>query len=202
MDAAVGTTKRVVRPRPEPTPPRAPIQYRLPKPEDLGKPEKELPTDYAPLVLASSHAALALFVTQALSSVLLANYFGAVIEIRFVGNIIPYLSMAVARQSDLLTIVSVSSALSVVAVCVGTIQALIRLRGDPLSLNGWATGLPMGAFLLGFQYLRHLINPPVVNGWILAQAGAGLVTVTVLFIGFKPTPIPTNTPNKIGNRRS
>ena len=186
MDAPTGTEQRVARPRPGPTSSRPPIQYRLPKPEDLGKAEEIQEEDYGPLVLAASHAALVLFVTQALSSILLANYVDALIEVRFIWNVIPYLAIAVSNEGDLLTIVSYSSAVSVAAVSIGAIHALIRHRSDLLCLRGWGMGLPMGGLLLAFQYLRHRLNPPLVDSWVLAQSAAALVAVTVVFIGFKP----------------
>ncbi len=188
MDAATGIRKRVTRPQPEPASSRPPIQYRLPKPEDLGKIEKEEEEDYTPLVLAASHAALSLFVTQAISSVLLANYFDAVIEIRFVWSVVPYLSLAVAKQGDLVAIVSYSTALSVLAVCFGTLQSLVRHRTDLHSLYGWSSGLAMGSLLLAFQFLRHYLNPPVIDTQVLAQAAAFLAAALVLFVGFKPQP--------------
>lgn len=188
MDAATGIQKRVARPQPKPASSRPPIQYRLPKPEDLGKAEKEEEVDYTPLVLAASHAALSLFVTQAISSVLLANYFDAVIEIRFVWSVVPYLSLAVAKQGDLVTIVSFSTALSVLAVSFGAIQSLIRHRTDLHSLYGWSSGLAMGSLLLAFQFLRHYLNPPVIDTQVLAQSAAFLASALVLFVGFKPQP--------------
>ncbi len=207
MNAPTGTRRRVTRPRSGPTSARAPIQYRLPKPEDLGKVEENPEEDYAPLVLAASHAALVLFATQALSSLLLANYVNAVIEIRFIWNIVPYLAIAVFNEGDLLAIISYSSAISVAAVSIGAIHALVRCRNDLLRLRGWGMGLPMGGLLLAFQYLRHRLNPPLVDGWVLAQSAAALVAVTVVFIGFKPmaemvspTDLPRTTSKKAVNQ--
>lgn len=192
MDAATTSAQRGHRQPTDSTATSSRIEYRLPSAEDLGK-SKEAPKetsseyeDLAPLVLATSHAALILFVTQAVSTMLLANLFGASVSIRFIGNIVPYLALTNLNPADLVPLASYSTAASVGAVCLAALFALVRHRDDRQRLYGLAMGLPMGAGLVAFQFLRHRQSPPFIDGWILVQSSALLALVSVVFLGFKP----------------
>lgn len=198
---ATSNTRRRVIPHSDPQP----IRYRLPdssngsdspsastrgteqRPHQSSS-DTSLEEDYAPLVLASSHAALALFVTQALSTLLIANHYSATITVRFYKGFAPYLAIAVPSNAGLVPIVTYSTVLSVAVVCLLALRSLIVHRNDPLTMKGWATGLGMAGSLLAFQYLRNWFNPPMVDLWVLAQAASGLVATTIVFVGCRPLP--------------
>lgn len=212
MNAANRSEEVGTRPLPETTPRRAPIQYRLPAREYSGneldssqtgtKSDEHGPVqepirqpaddDFGDVVIGASYAALTLFFTQALASILLANYLGARIELRFVWNIAPYLAIEVLRPEHVVTIISYATASAAAVTCVGVLQSLIRHRENELMLNGWACGLPMSGVLLGFQFLRHVNSPPLVDGWVLAQAASIVIASAVIVLGFKPIRRPSN----------
>lgn len=181
---------------------RAPVHYRLTKtPEELAA-EAALEAheeDYTPFVLAAANAALVLFLTLAISAMIVGHNLGAVVEVRFWWRAIPYIAF-VAPRATFVDIISWSTAIAVGATCVSALVALRRLRHDRQKLYGWATGLFMAGLLVIFQFVRHLMTPPVVDSWISAQATAFIVVTALIFVGFKPgasLPEPTD-PSKDG----
>jgi hypothetical protein len=177
-----------------------PIQYRLPKTavEPLvtprsarwSEPVAEVvdvspEEDYAPMVRGSLRAASALFLTQALSAILIANAEGAILQIRFAYKVIPHVAI-LATRDVFVTVLTWSTAFAVLASCLAVMIGLIRHRDEQKLLDGWASGLLMSGILVIFQYVRHVLDPPAIDGWVLAQTVAGVVAATVIFLGFRP----------------
>lgn len=169
------------------------VKFRLSKtPEEI---ERELladqEEDWSPFVLGAANAALLLFGVQALAAVIVGHNLGAVVEIRFWNRFLPYIAFVTDRPT-FVGIVTWSTAIATAAVCFGLIVSLIRNREtriEQLRLMGWGAGLFMAAGLVIFQFVRHLINPPVINGWVSAQATAFIIVTALIFVAFKPAAV-------------
>lgn len=173
-----------------------PIQYRLPKPTDEPAPTSpidvqsaqepdELVEDYTPLVRGVLRAATTLFLSQALSAILIANYVGGQLQIRFYFKVVPYVAILASRDL-FVAILTWSTTFAVTLTCLAVLSGLARHRDEQKLLDGWATGLFMSGLLLVMQYVRHVLDPPAIDGWILAQTAAGVVAASVIFLGFRP----------------
>lgn len=173
-----------------------PIQYRLPKPgaepsliapavAPKAEEPEELFEDYTPMVRGVLRAATTLFLSQALSAILIANYLGGQLQIRFYFKLFPY--VAILSSRDLfVSILTWSTTIAVSFTCIAILTGLARHRHEQKLLDGWATGLFMSGLLLVMQYVRHVLDPPAIDGWVLAQTAAGVVAATVIFLGFRP----------------
>ncbi len=182
------------------------ITYRLSKSDEELEEERLLDQDedWTPFVLGAANAALLLFAVQALAALIVGHNMGAVIEIRFWYKVIPYIAFVTDRMT-FVGIVTWSTAIATAAVCVGVLVALARHRATrvaQLRLLGWSAGLFMAGGLVVFQFIRHIQNPPVIDGWVSAQATAFIIVTALIFVGFKPAPElpePTN-PSRDGFR--
>lgn len=149
--------------------------------------------DWSPFVLGAANAALLLFGVQALAAVIVGHNLGAVVEIRFWYRFVPYIAF-VTDRTTFVGIVTWSTAVATAGVCLGVLFSLVRnreTRVQQLRLLGWSAGLLMAGMLVIFQFVRHLIDPPVINGWVSAQATAFLIVTALIFVAFKPaTALP------------
>ena len=144
--------------------------------------------DWSPFVLGAANAALLLFGVQALAAVVVGHNLGAVVEIRFWNRSLPYIAF-VTDRSTFVGIVTWSTAIATAALCLGLLVSLIRnreTRVEQLRLMGWAAGLLMAGMLVIFQFVRHLLDPPVIDGWVSAQATAFIIVTSLIFVAFKP----------------
>lgn len=172
-----------------------PIQYRLPKPtveplatEKLPTPESsEVEEDYTPLVRGVLRAATTLFLGQALGSLVIANWLGGSLQIRFFLKFIPYVTI-LAPRITFVRVVTWATVFAVVLTCAMVLLGLVRHRKEQQLLDGWSSGLLMSGLLVGFQYLRHLMDTPTIDGWIMAQTAAGVIAAIVIYLGFRPEP--------------
>lgn len=147
------------------------------------------------LVLGALQAALTLFGAQMASSVLLANGNGTAIDVRFAGGVLPFLGIQ-TTPGQFVPLMSWSIALAVGATATGALWNLWRRRDTPSLVLGWASGLVMSVVLIGMHWVRHLINPPLVDLWILSQALAFVVAASIIFIAYRPRfPHDTSTEN-------
>lgn len=166
------------------------VNFRLSKtPEEI---ERELladqEEDWTPFVLGAANAALLLFGVQALAAVIVGHNLGAVVEIRFWNRFLPYIAFVTDRPT-FVGLVTWSTAIATAAVCIGLLVALVRnreTRVEQLRLLGWSAGLFMAGALVIFQFVRHLIDPPVIDGWVSAQATAFIIVTALIFVAFKP----------------
>ena len=172
-----------------------PMQYRLPKPEIKplatetlpAAPPEDLEEDYTPLVRGVLRAATTLFLGQALGSLIIANWLGGSLQIRFFLKFIPYVTI-LAPRITFVRIITWSTVLAVVVTCGMVLLGLVRHRKEQQLLDGWSSGLLMSGLLLGFQYIRHLMDNPTIDGWVTAQTAAGVIAATVIYLGFRPEP--------------
>ncbi len=170
------------------------MQYRLPKPsieplapetvqEEIGEVEE----DYTPMVRGVLRAATTLFLGQALGSLVIANWLGGSLQIRFFLKFIPYVTI-LAPRITFVRIVTWATVFAVVLTCAMVLLGLVRHRREQQLLDGWSAGLLMSGLLVGFQYIRHLMDTPTIDGWIMAQTAAGVIAATVIYLGFRPEP--------------
>ncbi len=180
--------------RPVPDDSRQRVNYRLTKtPEEIAAEAIDEEKDYSSFVLGAANAALLLFTTQALASMFVGDYLGATIQIEFQARVIPTLQF-ITDIPTFVKIVTWSTAIAVVMTCVGVLVALARRRGDNQRIYGWAMGLLMAGLLVVFHFIRHLMRPPVIDGWVIAQSTAFIIVTALIFVGFKPgTPLPETT---------
>ncbi len=137
------------------------------------------------LVLGALQAALTLFGAQTAASILLANGNGTTVDIRFSAGIIPFLGIQ-STPTEFVPLMSWSVALAVGLTATAALWNLWRRRDSPWLVLGWASGLAMSIVLIGMHWVRHLINPPLVDLWILSQALAYVVAASCIFIAFRP----------------
>ncbi len=193
------TSQEKQRQRTAPAPARRtrPVHYRLTKSEaeiaaEAGERRSQPPAsasdeeDYSPFLYSMLGTAMFVFLVQTISSLIIANYFGASIGIELWFGLMPYIQLTVSPSS----FISISTWASVATVLVATLRsmfALAFLRKSRQVLDGRAMGLVMGGLLLVYQYIRHLLNPPLIDTWVYAQTMAGVVAATVIYLGFRPT---------------
>ena len=137
------------------------------------------------LVLGALQAALTLFGAQMAASILLANGSGTAVDIRFAGGVLPFLGIQ-TTPGDFVPLMSWSITLAVGVTVTAALWNLWRRRDTPSLVLGWASGLAMSLVLIGMHWVRHLINPPLVDLWILSQALAYVVAASVVFIAYRP----------------
>lgn len=138
------------------------------------------------LVLGALQASLTLFGAQTAASILLANGQGTAVDVRFAAGFVPFLGIRTAPD-DVVPLMSWSVALAVGFTVTAALWNLWRRRDTPSLVLGWASGLAMSTVLIGMYGVRHLIDPPLVNLWILGQALAYVVAASCLFIAYRPT---------------
>ncbi len=175
-----------------------PVQYRLTKSDAEIQAEARVKRaervalldrdedDYSEFLYAVLGTAVFFFLVQTLSSVLIANYRGAVITIESWKHVLPYIQIA-GSPASFIEVTTWSTAATVLLGSARTMHALAFQRKNLQVLDGRATALLMGGLLLAYEYLRHLIDPPVIDTWIYAQTMAGVVAATVIYLGFRPT---------------
>ncbi len=130
--------------------------------------------------------AIFFFVVQTLASIMIANFQGVTITIKLWNHLLPYIEL----RGDLNRFVFITTWSSATTVLLGSLRAMAALafqRKNVQILDGRATALLMGGLLLAYQYIRHALNPPVIDTWIYAQTMAGVVAATVVYLGFRPT---------------
>lgn len=137
------------------------------------------------LVLGALQAALTLFGAQTAASILLANGNGTVVDVRFAAGIVPFLGIQ-TTPGDFVPLMSWSVALAVGFTVTAALWHLWRRRDAPSLVLGWASGLAMSVVLIGMHWVRHLINPPLVDLWILSQALAYTVAASLVFLAYRP----------------
>lgn len=142
--------------------------------------------DYSPFLLSVLGTAVFVFMIQAFSSLLIANYHGAEIRIDFWLGVFPFIKFYVTPASYL-AITTWATVTTVVLITLRALAAVTFRRDNIQVLDGRATALLMAGLLLVYQYIRHLLSPPVVDTWIFAQAMAGVIAATVIYLGFRPT---------------
>ncbi len=140
------------------------------------------------LVLGALQAALTLFGAQMAASILLANGNGTAVDLRFAAGFIPYLGIR-TTPGDFVPLISWSVAIAVGFTTTAALWHLWRRRDTPSLVLGWASGLAMCIVLIGMHWVRHLIDPPMVDLWILSQALAYVVASSVVFIAYRPTTV-------------
>lgn len=180
-----------------------PMQYRLPKPtveplaaEALPAAEpEEVEEDYTPLVRGVLRAATTLFLGQAIGSLVIANWLGGSLQIRFFLKFIPYVTI-LAPRITFVRIITWATVFAVVLTCAMVLIGLVRHRKEQQLLDGWSSGLLMSGLLVGFQYLRHLMDPPTIDGWVMAQTAAGVIAAAVIYLGFRPEPDRSGEPER------
>lgn len=138
------------------------------------------------LVMGALQASLTLFGAQTAASILLANSQGTAVDVRFAGGFIPFLGVR-TTPGDVVPLVSWSVALAVGLTVTAALWNLWRRRDTPSLVLGWASALAMSIVLIGMHWVRHLIDPPLVDLWILSQALAYVVAASCLFIAYRPS---------------
>ena len=137
------------------------------------------------LVIGALQAALTLFGGQMGASILLANGNGTAVDLQFAGGVLPYLGIQ-TTPSGFVPLMSWSIALSVGVTVTAVMWNLLRRRDDPSLVLGWSSGLVMSLVLISLHWVRHLVNPPLVDLWILSQALAYVVAASLVFLAFRP----------------
>ncbi len=138
------------------------------------------------LVWGALQASLTLFGAQTGASILVANGQGTAVDVRFAGGIIPFLGLR-TTPGDAVPLLSRSVGLAVGLTVTAALWNLWRRRDSPSLVLGWASGLAMSAVLIGMHWIRHLLDPPLVDLWILSQALAYVVAAACLFVAYRPS---------------
>ena len=137
------------------------------------------------LVIGALQAALTLFGAQMAASILLANGNGTAVDVQLAGGVLPYLGIQ-TTPNGFVPLMSWSIALAVGVTVSATLWNLLRRRDEPSLVLGWSSGLVMSLVLISLHWVRHLINPPLVDLWILSQALAYVVAASLVFLAFRP----------------
>lgn len=137
------------------------------------------------LVIGALQAAFTLFGSQMAASILLANGNGTAVDVRLAGGLLPYLGIQ-ATPNSFVPLMSWSVALAVGVTATAALWNLLRRREDPSLVLGWGSGLIMSLVLISMHWVRHLLNPPLVDLWVLSQALAYVAAASIVFIAFRP----------------
>ncbi len=196
MAQTVRSTHELVHPAQEPDTVRAPtasepssvtadlperaLEPAAPRPE----PTSTKAENWAPFVAGAMQAAVTLFASHAMGSIVIASLNGSEFEVRTLAGFIPYAGLT--QADDFLTTVTWSTVFAVAVSGLCALFMLWRRREAPLYVLGWASALPMGALLLGLQYLRHMAGPPTLDLWVAAQAAAFVAAASILVLAFHP----------------
>lgn len=146
----------------------------------------ETPPRFDLLVLGALQASLTMFVSQAATSVLIANATTSTVKLSFAAGFIPHVAVN-ATPSNLMTLNTWPPTVAVVATCTGVLWNLWRRRDTPMFVLGWGAGLLMALNLLVIQFVRHLVEPPMLSPWMFAQAVAFVVAAGLIFLAYRPT---------------
>ena len=142
--------------------------------------------DYSDFMAGVFGTAIVMFVAQVLSSVMIANWFGATIQLALAFGFVPFLQIE-AGPSVFVDIATWSTVATVAVVSTRVMVVLAFRRSSPQMLDGRAMGLLMSGLLLFYQFLRHVMSDvPIVDTWVFAQAAAGVIAATVIYLGFRP----------------
>lgn len=141
--------------------------------------------DYAPLVRGALRASTLMIVAQLATSLLLSNHLGAAVRVTFFLRFFPYLTIQTGpetyRRIWMWSIVS-----GVIGGCGGALYSLWRHRTERSLMDGWGCGILMAAILLAIQAGQEFFFGPLINTWVLAQAGAGVLASGMIFLGLRP----------------
>ncbi|MEZ5227640.1 MAG: hypothetical protein R2710_13490 [Acidimicrobiales bacterium] len=142
--------------------------------------------DYTDFLYSMLGTAVFFFLVQIVASVMIANYLGVAVSIKVWAKVLPYIEL----RGGLTEFIKVTTYSTAATVLLGTVRSMATLafwRKNIQVVDGRATALLMSGLLLAYQYIRHLMNPPVIDTWIYAQTMAGVVAATVIYLGFRPT---------------
>ena len=174
-----------------------PIRYKLPSHIERATAENTLREmeqltplaveheDYAPLVRGALRASTLMIVAQLATSLVLSNHLGAAVRVTFFLKVFPYLTIQTGletyRRIWMWSIVA-----GVVGGCGGALYSLWRHRTERSLMDGWGCGVLMAAVLLAIQAGQEFFFGPLINTWVLAQAGAGVLASGMIFLGLRP----------------
>ncbi len=142
--------------------------------------------DYTEFLYSMFGTAVFFFIVQTLASLVIANFVDMTITVKLWKFVLPYIELR-GNLTDFVKITTWSSTATVLLGSLRAMAALVFLRKKVQVLDGQATALLMGGLLLAYQYIRHMLNPPVIDTWVYAQTMAGIVAATVIYLGFRPT---------------
>lgn len=174
-----------------------PIRYKLPThiervsaETSLREAEQLLPLplgddDYAPLVRGALRASTLMIVAQLATSLILSNHLGAAVRVTFFLKIFPYLTIQTGRETYA-RIWMWSIVAGVIGGCGGALYSLWRHRTERSLMDGWGCGILMAIVLLVIQAGQEFFYGPLINTWVLAQAGAGVLASGMIFLGLRP----------------
>ncbi len=146
-----------------------------PRPDDI---------DYDEYVFGAAHAAATLATVQVLAAIAVARWFGLTITVQFWLDLVPHLAFTTPhrpRYVDLVTwSMMITGGVTLAAAMWNWFVARHRSREYAA---GWRIALPMVALLGVFNLVRHLLDPPSVALWPLAQLMAATAACALVMIG-------------------
>lgn len=149
--------------------------------------EPEIATDYWPLVHRALRVSIFVFVVKVFASIALTWHWGGAIEVRFLYGVIPYFAIRATRPV-FVDVITWSGVAMTVAALLPLLVTLVLIRGRARrhALIGGFVGVPIAALTLLLEWVRHLLDPPVLTTSLTAQAASALAAGAVLFVGFLP----------------
>lgn len=150
--------------------------------------------DYTRLVGASAGAALLAVAAKLSGIITVANLQGAALRPRIAHGWLPYLDI-VADRAVFTQVVTLSTAAMAAVALLRLLPAALRGGGDPDLVAGRLLGVAVAAETLGLEYVRHLLDGPVL-AWpgaalVLAALGAGAGAGAIAVIRSQNPAAPT-----------
>ncbi len=144
--------------------------------------EEEL--DYDEFVFGVGHAAATMALAQVIASIAIAHWFNVTIAVQFWFDLIPHLAFNVPHRVLYVDIITWSMlATGGITLGAALFNWFVASYRTPQYAAGWRFALPMVAFLGLFNLLRHVLDPPTVSLWPLAQMMAATVACALLMVG-------------------
>ena len=100
-------------------------------------------------------------------------------------KVFPYLTIQTGRETYA-RIWMWSIVAGVLGGCGGALYSLWRHRTERSLVDGWGCGILMAIILLAIQAGQEFFYGPLINAWVLAQAGAGVLASGMIFLGLRP----------------
>jgi hypothetical protein len=129
--------------------------------------------DYGNLVTASAGAALLAVAVKLSAVVTIANLHGASLRPRVALGWLPYVEV-LADRTTFTQIVTLSTAAMAAAAALRLLPAALRGGADPDLVSGRVVGVAVAAETLGLEYVRHLVDGPLL-AWPAAAVVLGLL---------------------------
>jgi hypothetical protein len=157
--------------------------------------------DYESMVRSALMATLAVLASKVAWVLLIANFIGVPIGIRFFGGFIPYFALELQQAHTFTTIITISGIGMAFTAVVLMAWPLIRAGWSRLQIIGRAVALAIALETWLLEVFRHVIDPPILR-WDLAWITVVevLAGVALLFLALKQPGLLADTRKQSAER--